>query len=278
MHRNILDKAGLERIDFYSVFGPRTLFGRISRKPDLNIFFTGENVENYPSYGDHMIGSADLSIGFEPIDHPKYLRFPLWILYIIQPGWGLEEIEAHLELHFNTRSPESRNGFCCLVASHDRNGIRLKMMKEVEKYGPVDSGGKIYNNTNALKFQFKNDKAAFLQNYMFNICPENSNTPGYVTEKLFQSLECGCIPLYWGSGNRPEPEILNEGAILYYDPADPTPFRQSLATFIRDPEYYGTWCKTPKIKPFAARLIYDYMNSLETSILRASLGKMPLRP
>ncbi len=273
LHRNILEKAGLNRIDFYSVFGPRLLYGRFPAKPDLKIFFTGENVENFPSYRDHMIGRTDLSVGFEYIDHPKYLRFPLWILYIIQPEWGLEEIKAHLEKNFNKRAPEVRKGFCCLVASHDRNGIRLKMMKETEPFGKVDSGGKIYNNTPALKTLYHDRKTTFLNQYMLNICPENSNTPGYVTEKLFQSLECGCIPLYWGSDNRPEPEILNREAILFYDPENPVRFHQKLAAFAKDPKLYMDWCETPKLNPLAANLINDYMNQLETSIIEASRRK-----
>ena len=32
---------------------------------------------------------------------------------------------------------------------------------------------------------------------------------GYFTEKIFQSFEGGCIPVYWAVG-RPEPDIINE--------------------------------------------------------------------
>lgn len=273
LHRNILEKTDLKRIDFYSVFGPRLLFGRFPGNPGLKIFFTGENVENFPSYRDHMIGQADLSVGFEKIDHPRYLRFPLWILYIIQPEWGLEEIRAHLDKKFNRRVPEARKGFCCLVASHDRNGIRLKMMKETEPFGKVDSAGRIHNNTQVLKTLYNDIKTTFLNHYMLNICPENSNTPGYVTEKLFQSLECGCVPLYWGSCNEPEPEILDQEAILFYDPENPARFRQKLSVLANDPQIYKDWCQKPKLKPLAASLIHDYMNRLEHAIIEACLRK-----
>jgi hypothetical protein len=41
-------------------------------------------------------------------------------------------------------------------------------------------------------------KINFLHNYIFNICPENSWHQGYVTEKLYEAMIAGCIPIYWG--------------------------------------------------------------------------------
>ena len=41
-----------------------------------------------------------------------------------------------------------------------------------------------------------------LQNYKFSICYENAkDIPGYITEKIFDSLFAGCIPVYWGAPN-----------------------------------------------------------------------------
>lgn len=45
-------------------------------------------------------------------------------------------------------------------------------------------------------------KLATLENYRFSICFENAQgIPGYITEKLFDSLFAGCIPIYWGAAN-----------------------------------------------------------------------------
>jgi len=59
------------------------------------------------------------------------------------------------------------------------------------------------------------DKIDFIKTTIFNICPENSITNGYCTEKIFHSLEAGCIPIYWGS--KPEPTILNDKCYLLID-------------------------------------------------------------
>lgn len=38
--------------------------------------------------------------------------------------------------------------------------------------------------------------------YRFSICYENMrDEPGYVTEKIFDSMRCGCVPIYWGAPN-----------------------------------------------------------------------------
>lgn len=43
------------------------------------------------------------------------------------------------------------------------------------------------------------DKEHVMAKYKFNLCYENSDgPPGYITEKLFDALRAGCVPIYWG--------------------------------------------------------------------------------
>lgn len=57
----------------------------------------------------------------------------------------------------------------------------------------------------APSFCFKgavDSKQATMEKYRFSICFENAREiPGYITEKLFDSLFAGCIPVYWGAPN-----------------------------------------------------------------------------
>jgi hypothetical protein len=46
------------------------------------------------------------------------------------------------------------------------------------------------------------DKLAVLRQYRFVVCYENSSLPGYVSEKIFDCLFAGSVPVYWG-----EPDI-----------------------------------------------------------------------
>lgn len=44
-------------------------------------------------------------------------------------------------------------------------------------------------------------KIELLRNYRFNLAFENTNWPYYVTEKIWQSIYAGCLPIYWGEQN-----------------------------------------------------------------------------
>ncbi len=44
-------------------------------------------------------------------------------------------------------------------------------------------------------------KLDLLATYRFNLAFENTNWPYYVTEKIWQSIKAGCLPVYWGQGN-----------------------------------------------------------------------------
>lgn len=41
-----------------------------------------------------------------------------------------------------------------------------------------------------------------LPNYRFSVCYENiRDEPGWITEKIFDSMRAGCVPIYWGAPN-----------------------------------------------------------------------------
>lgn len=49
------------------------------------------------------------------------------------------------------------------------------------------------------------NKAQILQQYKFCICYENiQNVFGYVSEKIFDCMAAGCVPVYWGASNIPD--------------------------------------------------------------------------
>ena len=47
-----------------------------------------------------------------------------------------------------------------------------------------------------------NFKSEILSNAKFSYCYENiKNLPNYITEKIFDSMMFGCVPIYWGADN-----------------------------------------------------------------------------
>jgi hypothetical protein len=43
------------------------------------------------------------------------------------------------------------------------------------------------------------NKIRILQQYKFDICYENAQLNGWLSERIFESFAAGCIPIYWGA-------------------------------------------------------------------------------
>lgn len=258
-----------KNINFLSVLGnPKVAYFVKSPK----IFFTGENIENpdHPSFifEKYHLKNHDLSLGFSYLDDKKYLRFPLWILYLIPANASFEDIKTLIDSYNdpNHRLNKNRTNFCSNISRADNNGIRKAIIDLLNPIEIVKCAGSLRKNTHDLQEKFGDDKIEYLKTFKFNICPENSNTNGYVTEKLFEAVISGCIPIYWGSGNKPEPMVLNQDAVLFFDPENPQPLFDKVILLWNDEKAYEEFCH---IKPFsddAAEIIWERLNNFETKV------------
>jgi hypothetical protein len=189
-------------IQFFSVFG--SIDKLLISKAKYKIFFTGENV-NKNSIGDepklyegNCVDYVHLSMGYDYMDNDNYIRLPVWLLYFFTPLDTKDRIQKKLT-EFSIVYKKAK--FCALLARHDYlYNIRTDVFNLMSKVAHVDCPGKLLHNDDSLHNQFDNNKLLYLRQYYFNICPENSNSPGYVTEKLFEALYSGCIPIYTGGG------------------------------------------------------------------------------
>tara|TARA_R100001163_G_C5067628_1_gene206911 strand:- start:1309 stop:2355 length:1047 start_codon:yes stop_codon:yes gene_type:complete len=84
---------------------------------------------------------------------------------------------------------------------------RYKVIEKGYKENLVDVIGKNWNNHPFIKAvkNSRNDpdrrksKLELLDNYCFNICLENTDFKYYVTEKIWEPIKAGCLPIYWGN-------------------------------------------------------------------------------
>lgn len=253
-----------KRVNFYSVFGPRLVY--YLTRSNHNIFFSGENlnVGKHIRYKDYFLNNGiSLSLGFDYLNHSNYLRFPLWILYFVKPYSGFKEIKNKIDSINNVRFSQKEN-FCGLVSSHDKNNLRTEIYNELSSISKIYSGGKLLHNDERLHGVFKNNKVDYLKQFKFNICPENSNSAGYVTEKVFQAIEAGCIPIYWGSNNNPEPDILNEKAIIFWNKNENNAaLTKKIQGINSELKFFNEFKSEPIFKVGAADVIFDYMSKLE---------------
>ena len=282
-HRNIN-----KPINMFSVFGSRKLIKIIGGK---KVFFSGEFLHNNKinarmnTYADHCVNEVGLSMGYDYINHPNYLRFPLWILFFIRPDATYRDIKAKIDMinASDYRLKMKKTNFACMIASHDTNGIRRKIVERLDKIEPVTCAGKFLNNTKELSEEekhiqrryeksgefsfdtFYSLKKEYLKKFKFNICAENASGKGYVTQKLFDAIEGGCIPIYWGGEKKEwiEPGIINSDAFIYYKENEEDTFLEQIKTLLGNENEYNDFMQIPPFVNTAADAIWNLLSDFE---------------
>lgn len=254
-------------ISFYSVFG--SYLAPLLDNSKINFFYTGENINHFPDSLLLKNGAPygiDLGIGFDYRDQKEYVRFPHWLLTFLKPYDDFKTIQSYCSTINNTDS-QSRSYFASLIARHDRNGLRKQMVDTLTEIDFIHCAGPIYNNTSLLRTKYNEDKISFLKNFKFNICPENSNASGYVTEKLFEAFMAGCIPVYWGSDNNPEPGIINPEAVIFWNSQGNNEASVALIEDLhRNEKRRKEFLNQKRLLPSAPDNIYKMLHSLECKL------------
>ncbi|MGL2870959.1 glycosyltransferase family 10 domain-containing protein, partial [Helicobacter pylori] len=185
----------------------------LSYQNTKRVFYTGEN--EAPNFN-----LFDYAIGFDELDfNDRYLRMPLYYAYLHykaeivndttspyklkadslytlkKPSHKFKQNHPHLCALINNESDPLKRGFASFVASNANAPVRNAFYEALNSIEPVASGGSVKNT---LGYKVKN-KNEFLSQYKFNLCFENSQGYGYVTEKILDAYFSHTIPIYWGS-------------------------------------------------------------------------------
>ncbi|EJB64813.1 glycosyltransferase family 10 domain-containing protein [Helicobacter pylori] len=185
----------------------------LSYQNTKRVFYTGENES--PNFN-----LFDYAIGFDELDfNDRYLRMPLYYdrlhhkaesvndttspyklkgnsLYTLKkPSHHFKENHPNLCAVVNNESDPLKRGFASFVASNANAPVRNAFYDALNSIEPVTGGGSVRNT---LGYNVKN-KNEFLSQYKFNLCFENSQGYGYVTEKIIDAYFSHTIPIYWGS-------------------------------------------------------------------------------
>lgn len=269
IENNGLVKDTKKTIALGSVFGEREVLEHA--KTDVKIFFSGENLHSpfLAQYADYMLSgntAFDLAMGFDNFTGERYMRFPLWLVYMFEPHLDKKQIQERCE---QLRFPEvvRRDKFACLIARADMSGIRASMYEGLSEVGKVDCPSGLFHNDDSLKGKFGDNKVAYMKQYLFNICPENSNADGYCTEKVFEAIAAGCIPVYWGCNNMPEHKILNQEAIIFWDKeSNGAKAIAQIKALCADKMKLEEFLRKPRLIPNAEEEVQRMMNELYNRI------------
>jgi len=131
--------------------------------------------------------------------------------YTIHSCWFPGDRAFHLPIFAFGRSPDPllsprgginafRRRFCVFLAGYDDFSVRNRreLLQALGRYRKVDSFGKALNNTGIKADDGYHAKIALLSNYKFHVAFENKQRPGWCTEKLYDALAAGTVPIYWG--------------------------------------------------------------------------------
>lgn len=93
------------------------------------------------------------------------------------------------------------NGICMLISSAVNKSGRLEYLSELMRWLPIDSYGKVFHNKTLHTDSGRESAIRTMSDYKFTIAFENAVAPDYVTEKFYNPLYAGSVPIYLGAPN-----------------------------------------------------------------------------
>jgi hypothetical protein len=198
------------------------------------IFYSDENLT--PDYRDY-----DYAMTCRLNDDPRHLRLPNYVVafqpeeIMRKPG----EAEALLK---------AKSKFCAFIVSNPSAGkgrLRTEFFHRLGRYKHIDSAGRHLNNMGGKTVGGGYPgKIAFLRDYKFNLCFENESAPGYTTEKLYNAMQAGCLPIYWGNP-RIGDEFNPKAFLNYLEFPDEESFVRKIEEIDRNDDLYLSYLREP---------------------------------
>jgi alpha(1,3/1,4) fucosyltransferase len=211
----VLDREN-PQIIFFSSFGDSINYTGSA----IKIGYVTESLDRFQKFSRLISdGFFDLVIGcVEQTSLVNFCKHPLYIHSSNHLDPSRKNIK-HVNLSVKTRNLEKLR-FCTLIASHDHFGNRLPILRLLSTLGFIECPGQLAQNVQSLESR-KLTKQRYLENFLFNLCPENSKGQrGYTSEKIKDAITAGCIPIYYGNANDPlDVRIFNQKRIIRYDPS-----------------------------------------------------------
>lgn len=183
----------------------------------LTVYFSAE-----PFY---YINDCDFAMTSFHIDDPRFITIPLYSLYAYElyknkviPKFDSIKIKDQQIKSFNEKP------FFCAYISGGIGGPkspREHYVNLISSYKRVDCAGKHLNNCPIVpgdpgSTDGSINKVNFLKPYKFAFAIENNEDfngeIGYTTEKIYEPMAAGCIPIYWG--NPKIEEQFNTGSFI----------------------------------------------------------------
>lgn len=206
-----------------------------SLKPQRQVWaaYSEESAANYPVMDDpDIMAMFDLEISYRR-------GADIWVPYI--------KADFPARLQSTTVKPKTKLCAAFVSSGLDHSGRRA-LMTDLMRHLPVDSYGTFRRNRRLDDDRGPETKLRVIADYRYTLAFENSIGPDYVTEKFFEPLLAGSIPVYLGA---PNVDSFAPGDRAFIDAAD-FDSAKALADYLlkADDDVHHAWRDRPLRRAF----------------------------
>ncbi|GHT84512.1 alpha-1,3-fucosyltransferase [Bacteroidia bacterium] len=160
---------------------------------------------------------------------------------------------------------------CMFISSPVNSSHRVEYLKELMKHIPIDSFGRLFHNKDVANDTGYLTKQKILSGYKFVISFENAIYDDYVTEKFYDPLLAGSIPVYLGA---PNIDVFSPGENAFVDVrkySDPAELAMVLREYCQKKDsldYFYEWKQNNLNPDFLEIANYQTVHPFERLIKR----------
>lgn len=166
--------------------------------------------------------------------------FDLWMTYHLDSDIVLPYYDYTFKEKLLTPPCEKTKDVCMFISSPVNNSHRLEYLSELMEYLPIDSYGSWRKNCELGEDKGYITKLNIIKQYKFTIAFENAISEDYVTEKFFEPLIVGSVPVYLGASNI---EMFSPGEHTFIDVRNydsPKALAEEIQCLCREVSIYNT--------------------------------------
>lgn len=165
--------------------------------------------------------------------------------------------------HIRNSVPFDKKKFCLFTSRNGLNSNKHKVVKQLSQLGEIDFLDKYDAVLKDKSCYNSSELISLYSQYKFIICFENSTTPGYVTEKIFNVFLSGTIPIYDGAPNIKD--YINPQAFIQYNT---TAILSKISLIMQSEELYNAIVSKEKTKDIDYDTIgFEFDTQIENKIM-----------
>lgn len=205
--------------------------------------------------------------------------FDLWMAYHLDSDIVLSYYDYTFKEKLFTPSCEKTKDVCMFISSPVNKSHRLEYISELMEYLPIDSYGSWRRNCVLDEDKGYLTKLDIIKQYKFTIAFENAISQDYVTEKFFEPLTVGSVPIYLGA---PNIETFSPGEHAFIDVRDyasPKDLADDIMRYCRDISRYDSlleWKRKP-LSDELAGLIEEQREHAFIRMVRLAKGRIEVK-